>query len=176
MNDVGYRVVSTHELFPVIQESLETGQKVIFTVSGTSMLPWIAHNRDQVLLAKAENKKLKKGDIILFLSESGKYILHRIYKVNSKGYNTIGDACQCDDGVVHTEQIIGKVEKIYRKDKEINCDSFLWWLIFAVWRWLLPIRGLLLEIYYLLVQIKRWLKKKHRIRRLNHGKDCKPIA
>jgi len=152
------KIVSTNNLFPIIKESLYGGQKVKFTVSGYSMLPWIAHNRDQVLLARIDEKRLKLGDIILFQNYQDKYILHRIYKKEAEGYWTIGDASLYVDGLVHSDEIIGVVEKIYRKGKEIDCNSFLWQLIFSAWRLLLPVRVYLLRLYYFIVRLKKAIK------------------
>lgn len=148
------RTVSTYDLFPIMVENLKDGQKVKFTVSGTSMLPWIVHNRDQVLLSGINGKIIKLGDIIVFRDHRGKYILHRIYKKDVEGYRTIGDGCICEDGLVKSEDIIGIVEKIYRKGKEIDCNSLPWRYIFFHWRKLLPIRRYLLEIYFILVRVK----------------------
>lgn len=148
------KTVSTHELFPFISESLNRGQKVRFTVSGTSMLPWIVHNRDQVLLTSTLGLQLKMGDIILFKDNREKYILHRIYKKERQGFRTIGDACLYEDGLVLPTKIIGVVEKIYRKGKELDCNSLLWWSVFTIWRKLLPIREPLLRLYFFLVKLK----------------------
>lgn len=169
MKNTSRKIVSTHDLFPIISESLRSGQKVKFTVSGTSMLPWIAHNRDQVLLASTDNKRLKPGDIILFQNESSKYILHRIYRKEAGGYLTVGDACLCGDGLVLPSEIIGVVEKIYRKGKIMDCNSIIWRSVFSVWRWMLPIREHLLKIYFVLVRLKNGIKNKRNYIGVNHG-------
>lgn len=158
MNHSSNRVVSTHDLFPIIYEELKNGKKVKFTVSGTSMLPWISNNRDQVLLVAIDNKQLKLGDIILFQDKRGEYILHRIYKKDTEGYHTIGDGCIFEDGRVLPDKMIGVVEKIYRKGKEIDCNSFFWRMIFLTWRHLLPIRKYILNIYFILVKWKGFIK------------------
>lgn len=152
-------VVSTHDLIPLIKDELDNGYKVRFTVSGNSMRPWIVDNRDQVLLTGVDTKRLKLGNIILFQNSNGKYILHRIYKKDNAGYRTIGDAFLTDDGLVLDSQIIGVVEKIYRKGKEIDCNSFLWRFIFSAWRRLLPFRKYLLNLYFLLIRVKHIAKK-----------------
>lgn len=154
----GKMVISTHELFPVIEEMLMSVGSVIFTVSGESMRPWIVHNRDQVKLIGAIGITPRKGDIVLFKNNKGEYVLHRICKVIPVGYHTIGDACLIDDGLIFRSQIIGVVEKIYRKGKEITCNLFLWRSIFSIWLILLPIRKYLLKLYTLLSLIKSRLK------------------
>lgn len=148
------RVVSSHDLFPIICEELHNGNKVKFTVSGTSMLPWISNDRDQVLLKSLDHNALQLGDIILFQDKRGEYILHRIYKKETEGFRTIGDGCLYEDGLVLPDKILGVVDKIYRKGKEIDCNSFFWSLIFLIWRHLLPIRKYLLNLYFLLIKCK----------------------
>lgn len=151
------RTVSTHDLFPIIEELLAVDRQAIFTVKGRSMLPFIGDNRDQVVLDKKDFSSLKVGDIILFKNKYNRYILHRIYKISKDGYLTIGDGNLHFDGYVETNEIIGVVTKIIRKNKEIDCTSKHWKIIFTLWMKLLPIRGVLLRIYSNLSKIKRKL-------------------
>ncbi len=160
MENQGKLVVSTHDLFPVIVESLSTGHQVKFTVSGNSMRPWIVDNRDQVLLVGTSGKRLKIGDIILFQTNYGKYILHRIYKYDKDGYRTLGDGCLSEDGFISSSDIIGKAIKIYRKGKIIDCNSLIWRYIFWMWLKLLPIRKPLLNLYHIFIRLKGKLKKR----------------
>lgn len=159
MKSTSVQVVSTYEIFPVMKDLIEQGQGVKFTVSGSSMLPLISGNRDQVMLISAKDRKLKLGDIILFQNSQGKYILHRIYKTEEKGFRTIGDACLVEDGLVAETMIIGLVDKIYRKEVEINCDSYLWRLVFSIWRRLMPIRKYLLSLYFFMIRIKKKINR-----------------
>ena len=149
--------VSTHDLFPIIEELLAMNRQAIFTVKGTSMLPFIGDNRDSVVLEKRDFNNLKKGDIILFQYDSGKYILHRIYNISQEGYQTIGDGCISFDDWIRPDQVRGVVTKIIRKGKEIDCNSIKWKIIFSLWMGLLPIRKYLLRIYFKLGKIKRKL-------------------
>ena len=155
--DKGIRKVSTHDLFPIIEELLAMNRQAIFTVKGTSMLPFIGDNRDSVVLEKRDFNNLKKGDIILFQYDNGKYILHRIYNTSKEGYQTIGDGCISFDDWIRPDQIKGVVTKIIRKEKEIDCSSTKWKIIFSLWMGLLPIRKYLLRIYFKLGKIKRKL-------------------
>ncbi len=147
--------VSTHDLFPIIEELLAMDRQVIFTVKGRSMLPFIGDNRDQIILEKKDFTHLKRGDIILFKLKCGKYILHRIYEVKDRSYHTIGDGNLHFDGWIESNQVIGVVSKIIRKGKEIDCNSTKWKVIFAIWMKLLPIRRYLLKACYGLSKIKR---------------------
>ena len=156
------KFVSTHDFFPIIEELLASNRQAIFTVKGKSMLPFIGDNRDQVILEKKDFTTLKKGDIILFKDKCNHYILHRIYKVSNQGYLTIGDGNLHFDGWTKSDEIIGVVVKIIRKEKKIDCSAANWKLIFLLWMKLLPIRGILLRIYSKLsiIKSKYWYKTK----------------
>lgn len=159
MECMNSKTISTRDLFPIIQENLSLGRKVKFTVSGNSMLPWVVSNRDQVILTGVAEKDLKTGDIILFQNQMGRYKLHRIIKKETSYYRTMGDSCLFEDGRIYPEDIIGVVEKIYRKGMEIDCNRGRWVAIFALWRYLLPIRKQLLELYFLMGKIKSKILK-----------------
>lgn len=137
--------VSGCELFPLIIEQLEQGRRVRFTVSGSSMMPWIVNNRDSVELISAKNIQLKKGDIILFQPLKHKYVLHRIIKVCPTGYLTAGDGNLYADGIAPRESAIAKAVSIRRKGKEIDCETIRWKIVFRIWMLLFPVRGYLLR-------------------------------
>lgn len=149
-------VVSMRDLIPIIVEMLNNNQRVIFTVSGDSMRPFIINNRDQVVLERKNQMNLRVGDIILF-KDMDMYLLHRIYRKEKDGYRTIGDACLQEDGLVFNSQILGVVNKIYRKGKEIDCKKGFWRVISLLWVKLLPFRRYLLYLYFLLSRIKQKL-------------------
>lgn len=138
--DDNVQYISGIDLFPVIEEQLAKGKRVCFTVSGTSMMPWIINNRDQVELISVRDITLKKGDIILFQVFSGKYVLHRITKIVPRGYMTTGDGNLHRDGFISSTSIIGKVITIHRKGKVIDCNALRWRIIFWLWMELFPIR------------------------------------
>lgn len=139
-------MISTHKLFPVIEGILSEGRQVRFTVSGNSMWPFIIHNRDSVLLTSCDANKLKKGTIILFQTEFGNYVLHRITKVVQDGYITTGDGNLHRDGFVSYDGVKAKVIKIYRKEKEISCDDWRWKIVFRIWMSAFPIRKYLQKL------------------------------
>lgn len=67
---------------------------------------------DVVVVKRLENERLKEGDIVTFLNESGLHIVHRIYKIKNDGvgvrYFTRGDANNAyDPEVLYREDIKG---------------------------------------------------------------------
>ena len=150
------RYVSGQSLFSMVEEQLASGKRVRFPVSGTSMTPWIIHNRDQIELISAKGLRLKKGDIILFQPFSGKYILHRITKIVPSGYITTGDGNLYRDGFTSSASVIGKVVTIHRKGKPINCSAPQWRILSWLWMALFPFRRWMLAW---LTCIRKCMKK-----------------
>ena len=111
---------------PINQESVVLLKNVIekkgyvhFPSEGFSMYPCIRQN-DLCTFEKAP--VLKKGDIGLFHTKSGKLIAHRLIKTRYKNeqlhYIFKGDTNLCCDEPVTREQVIGKLTAISRKKQK----------------------------------------------------------
>lgn len=146
--------LSNQDLYPNIEGLLSKENEAIVTVKGQSMSPLIVANRDQVILEKRNFTKLNKGEIILFKSKCGKYLLHRIHDISDLGYLTIGDGNLHFDGWVRPCNVVAVVRKIIRKGRELDCYSPFWQKVFNIWMDLLPIRGILLKIYECVIYVK----------------------
>lgn len=146
--------LSNQDLYPNIEEVLNKENEVIVSVKEHSMLPLVSANRDQVILEKKDFSNLNRGEIILFKSKCGKYILHRIHAVSDLGYLTIGDGNVHFDGWVRPCNVIAVVRKIIRKGRELNCDDPFWEKVFGMWMALLPIRSILIRVYECVVYVK----------------------
>lgn len=114
--------VNLAEILPIIEEQLALGKVVRFSPNGISMLPMLKGGRDSVTLRKAP-PSLKKYDLPLYRREDGKFILHRVVKVEKDGtYTMCGDNQKyIEKGIKHT-QIIGLVTAFERKNKEYTCS------------------------------------------------------
>lgn len=135
--------VSQRSMFPIVEEMLSDGRDVRFTVSGNSMWPVIAHQRDSVLLTPCAEDELKKGDIILFRATKTHWVLHRITEVLEDGYITTGDGNLHRDPFIPKEAVRGKVKTIYRKERAIDCSAKRWRALFRLWMIAFPVRGTL---------------------------------
>lgn len=136
-------MVSGRSMFPLVEEMLDVGKDVRFTVSGNSMWPLIANQRDSVLLTPCDEDELKKGDIILFKATKNKWVLHRITEVLEDGYITTGDGNLHRDPFIPKEAVRGKVKTIFRKDRTIDCSDKRWRMLFRLWMMSFPMRGTL---------------------------------
>ena len=107
---------------PSFEEVLEKDGELIFTNVGYSMYPLIKQREDILRIVKTDT--FKKGDIILYKSNVGHYVLHRILKIKKDKIITAGDHNYRKDQPITKEQVLGKLVSIKKKDgKEIDLDK-----------------------------------------------------
>lgn len=135
--------IDAQQFLSTMQELIEKGEPVPIPVSGFSMRPFLANNRDTVLVSKTAGS-LKKGDIVLYQRKNGQYILHRIVKVHPDNtFDLIGDAQTVIETHVALSQIIGIVTKINRNGKWITPNSPSWNFYSRVWIHSIPLRKII---------------------------------
>lgn len=128
-----------------IIELLEKGSAVQFTPIGSSMCPLFAPNRDQAIVEPVGDRKLKRGDIVLYRRLQGPLVLHRIWKVKDDGFYMVGDN-QCEiEGPLERQQIKGIMVAMVRKGKHFTTQNIWYRLGSAIWLWLRPIRHMIQE-------------------------------
>ena len=94
-NGSGTLVLPNDIFFSHVSESLAEGKTVTFIVKGCSMYPFFRNSKDRVCMAGYDGRELRKGEVILFRYR-GKYVMHRIYGVETDPggttvYRTVGD-------------------------------------------------------------------------------------
>ena len=139
------KTVPNAELIPAIGKLVEEGQEVIFKPKGMSMLPFIRGGRDSVLLRKAD--ELKVGDIALAEIGEGRYVLHRIEKIEGETIVLMGDGNLVGRERCRREDVMAIAVKIIKDRREIDCQSQKHLRNAEIWKRLLPIRRYLLAIY-----------------------------
>ncbi len=138
------KITDLEALFPVIEESLNSGADVKLKISGTSMYPLVGSRRDSVLLTKAD--ELKVGDVPLFRRTDGRFVLHRIVKIKDGLYGMRGDFEQKIEYPIEREQIVAVAKGFYRNERYIACGNF-WYKVYKVfWMHTVPIRPFLIKI------------------------------
>ena len=115
---------SMRDIGPLIEEIVGQGDVFRLTVSGTSMMPFLRSNRDEVVFAPLEGRKLKRGDILLFQRRDGTYVMHRLYRIEKDGtYTFIGDHQYKVEEGIRREQIKAYVQYAFRDGKKIDCEK-----------------------------------------------------
>lgn len=138
--------MGTREYVAILKGLVDEGREVNMHVLGSSMAPFVVHERDVIYFKKPE-KKLCKGDIAFFQRKNGHYVVHRIYKVKGNQYYFVGDNQTVIEGPIDEGQIFAEVIRVKRKGKMIGPGDF-WWEFFArVWIRIIPVRRFLARLY-----------------------------
>ena len=143
-------VVKTLANNVVIKETiglLQEGRRVVLSVKGNSMLPFIIGGKESVELVSPQSP-LKIGDVVLAWVDGTHYVIHRIIGIDGNQVSLMGDGnirgvelCTKDEVAAIAEYVIspkGKRRYLYTKGR----------VRFArLWRKMLPVRRWILAIY-----------------------------
>ena len=140
------KVVDTREYVGMLKELTEEGREVSMLIAGSSMSPFLIHERDMIYFKKPD-RELKKGDMVFFQRRSGQSIMHRIWKVRPEGYYIVGDAQTQIEGPVERDQIFARITKVRRKGKWLEPGDFWWEFFEHVWLHMIPLRHVLMRWY-----------------------------
>ncbi len=123
-----------------IEELLSRGESVQVAPEGYSMYPMFVPGRDQAILKRADTKRLKKGDVILYRRPGSILVLHRICKYTPEGFFMVGDNQIEIEGPLAKEQIIGVLTGFVRKGRAISVQNPVYVICAKLWLFLRPIR------------------------------------
>ena len=76
----------------IISEAIrlvEEGVSVTLPVDGRSMLPFIIGGKESVVLQRPRQPQI--GDVVLALAEDGRYVVHRIIRIDGDHVTLMGD-------------------------------------------------------------------------------------
>ena len=151
-------VILEDELMPLIRERLAAGQKVRYLpFRGMSMLPMLRQGIDTVELAPLP-EKLSKYDLPVYQYPSGKYVMHRIVKVEKDHCICLGDNTYSYE-TIRREQMLGIVSAFKRGEKRIDVDAWQYRLYCRLWVASYPVRRLFMQakrcVKTLLLQLLR---------------------
>lgn len=91
-------------------------------LDGISMQPLIRRNRDFVTIVYPE-RWLVRGDIVLFIDGRGKYVVHRIYRMDKERVQTFGDNCDHPDAWMPYCRVLGLAVRLERSGKTYDLDT-----------------------------------------------------
>ena len=145
------RVIAPQELMPQLLQLLQEAQFVPLVISGNSMSPFLRHGRDTVYLSKLATPP-KRGDMILYQRDNGRFILHRVYRVGTT-YTMVGDAQTLLETGIRPDQMLARVDTVRRKGKLLRKGNFCWDFFEKVWIRMLAIRPIARSAYSHLKQL-----------------------
>ena len=142
-------------LLPLMQD----GYQLKICPAGRSMIPFLRGGRDEAVLSvPGSGYTFKKNDVVLYQIESGLYVLHRICRITSKGYYTLGDGNTGIEGPFQREDFIAVVEYIIRKGRVILKGDYRYLLLVRLWRLIRPLRPFVIRQHAVLRRI--WIRKR----------------
>jgi len=109
------------------EEVLDENGSLFFKSVGCSMCPLFREGKDFICIAKRPEGGLKKYDAVLFrrpeIAGRGRYILHRILKINPDGsYWIVGDNCVTGE-TIRDENILGVLTAVRRNGRTIKISD-----------------------------------------------------
>lgn len=108
--------------FIEVNRMLSKGCRVTMRPQGDSMIPFIKGGRDSIVLQKT--KEVDTGYIVLaHIPEKG-YVLHRIYRMQGERLTLMGDGNLHAREQCEKTEVSGKVIRILRNGRYVECDSF----------------------------------------------------
>lgn len=147
------KTINTREYVGLLKQLVEEGETVSMRIVGSSMSPFLIHDRDLITF-KAPEMELKKGDMVFFQRESGQYVMHRIYAVKPDGYYMVGDAQTEIEGPISRDKIFAVIIKVRRKGKWIEPGDFWWKFFERVWINIIPFRKVVIVFYSLVYKLR----------------------
>lgn len=133
---------------PILAAAVQEGQKVPLLVSGDSMMPFLKHGRDTIIISKP-SKPFRRGDMVFYIRETGQYVMHRIHHVHRGMLYIVGDGQTQIEGPVAPGRVFGVICEVVRKGKTLTPNNFCWWFFQKVWVRIVPLRPLAHRCYRL---------------------------
>lgn len=143
------KVMDPEQLIGPLLALLADTDSVPLIITGDSMSPFLAHGRDTVHLSKMTSPP-KRGDMILYRRDNGRYVLHRVYQVGTAACTMVGDAQTKLEPDIRPEQMLAIVTAVSRKGKLLQKGSFWWDFFEKVWIRMVPLRPAVRAVYTLL--------------------------
>lgn len=138
--------ISNDVLLGETKRLVSEGKEVTLRVRGISMRPFLEDQRDKIVLTKF-TRVPQVGDAVLAEIAPGKYVYHRIIriennKVTLKGDGNISGIEQC-----HISHVVAATKYLIRKDKVYSPKDKAWRYYSALWPRSPLVRRVLLAIY-----------------------------
>lgn len=143
------RKLDTDAYISTLRDLVNQGKEVRLIISGSSMTPFLVHERDSILFSKPDSP-LKRGDMVFYQRENGQFVMHRILHVKPEGLYIIGDAQVEIEGPVNPSCVFARITKINRKGKWIGPGQFWWWFFQHIWLSIIPLRPYIIKLYSLI--------------------------
>lgn len=132
------KTIKNSIFFEQVQEYINAGKEVVFSVRGSSMSPFLKE-RDLITVKPLKDITLKIGHIVLANFKNA-YILHRIIRLDKKYVFLAGDANLVQIEKIERESVIGFLCEATRDKKNIPLYTKRMLCYAQIWYYLRPVR------------------------------------
>ena len=126
---------------PLWRELAQSGTVLPMRIplDGDSMRPLMSRGRDRVTFVLLD-RPLKRGDVALFEAPPGRYVAHRVYRLEGNRVQTLGDHCWNPDPWMPVSAVLGLAIQVERGKRTIPLDCPFMRALGRIWMALLPLR------------------------------------
>lgn len=139
------RPTPPEQALPRLTALLEAGLSCRLTVTGNSMLPFLRHKRDAVILSPLSSP-IRRGDILFYLRGRTTPILHRVCAVRPDGSLLMCGDAQVGLEPITPDRVLARVTKIDKNGALIDPSTPLARLKAELWIALRPVRPYILAV------------------------------
>lgn len=129
-------------------------------LDGDSMLPLIRRGIDRVTVVPLK-RPVRVGDVVLFESPPGRYVVHRVFRLRLDSVQTLGDHCAWPDAWMPQSSVLGLIVQAERGRWRIPLDTDAACVVGRAWMAFLPCRRVYLNMRYRV----GWMLRKMGLRR-----------
>ena len=122
-----------------VEQLLKQGIPVSFPIRGWSMYPFLSDG-DMVTVEPLEEHIPSVNDAILYRRINGPLVLHRLMKIDHKGYYFCGDNQTEIEGPLNRSQLLGILVSYTHNGKQVQSADSSYQLLTSVWRHMRPLR------------------------------------
>jgi hypothetical protein len=105
------------------QQRLASGQPLVLTLQGRSMLPLVPPG-SRIRVRAVSPDEVRPGDVVVLMGP--RLICHRVIICDSQQVQTRGDNCTTADHAVPFHAVLGRVEAIQRGGEWYRIDTPFW--------------------------------------------------
>lgn len=136
-----------------VENELNTHGVFASVTSGISMRPLFRTNRDMVILKKLDREP-RKYDVVLYRLLTGRYVLHRIVRIQGEKLVIRGDNTFSLE-YVDKSDVIAVLTEFNRKGKRISVDNKGYILYCRLWNFIYPLRFVFNKLLLLAKRVYR---------------------
>jgi len=139
--------IPNKEFIPEMGTLIKEGKDVTMIVRGNSMNPAMIDRRDKITFSPFEESDLKRGALVLAVTQELGYVAHRVIKREGDLLFLKGDGNSRGVEHAYVGDVLGIATHLTRKNRDISLDSTGWRVYSWIWMALSPFRRYILWLW-----------------------------